>query len=44
MGQDRINVLAGKIGIQPDQLSSLLAQHLPGVMDKLTPDGSAPAS
>ena len=44
MGQDRVNELAGKIGIQPEQLSSLLAQHLPGVMDTMTPDGSAPVS
>ena len=44
IGQDKINELAGKIGIQPDQVSSLLAQHLPGVVGKMTPDGNAPAS
>jgi uncharacterized protein YidB (DUF937 family) len=37
VGQDRLNEIASKLGMQPDQLSGLIAQHLPGVIDKMTP-------
>jgi uncharacterized protein YidB (DUF937 family) len=39
VGQDRLNEIASKLGIQPDQISGLIAQHLPGVIDKMTPVG-----
>jgi uncharacterized protein YidB (DUF937 family) len=39
-GQDRVNALASKVGMDPDQLTGLVAQHLPTVMSRLS--GSAP--
>jgi uncharacterized protein YidB (DUF937 family) len=41
VGQDRLNEIASKLGMQPDQISGLIAQHLPGVIDKMTPAGQA---
>jgi uncharacterized protein YidB (DUF937 family) len=41
LGQDRMNEIASKFGMQPDQLSGMIAQHLPGLIDKLTPHGQA---
>jgi uncharacterized protein YidB (DUF937 family) len=41
LGQDKLNEIAGKLGMQPDQISGLIAQHLPGVIDKMTPQGQA---
>jgi uncharacterized protein YidB (DUF937 family) len=41
VGQDKLNEIASKLGMQPDQISGLIAQHLPGVIDKLTPQGQA---
>lgn len=42
LGSETIQNLAAKIGISPDELSAKLSQFLPGVIDKLTPDGSLP--
>jgi uncharacterized protein YidB (DUF937 family) len=42
LGNETIQNLASKFGISSDQISSLLAQHLPGAVDKLTPDGTLP--
>ena len=39
LGSDTIADIAGKLGLSPDMLSSKLADHLPGVIDKMTPDG-----
>jgi uncharacterized protein YidB (DUF937 family) len=39
VGQDRLAAIASKVGMQPDQISGLIAQHLPDVIDKLTPSG-----
>ncbi|MFZ2021137.1 MAG: YidB family protein [Terracidiphilus sp.] len=39
VGQDKLNEIASKLGMQPDQISGLIAQHLPGVIDKMTPQG-----
>ena len=39
VGQDRLNGIAAKLGIDPNQVSGLLAQHLPGVIDNMTPQG-----
>jgi uncharacterized protein YidB (DUF937 family) len=36
-----VNEIASKFGMQPDQISGLIAQHLPGVIDKMTPQGQA---
>jgi len=41
IGQDKVNEIAGKLRMDPNQISSLIANHLPGVIDKLTPQGQA---
>ncbi len=35
--------MAAKFGITPEVLSSQIAQHLPSVVDKLTPNGEITA-
>ena len=44
LGSDIINSLAQKAGVAPDAAGSILAQVLPGLVDKLTPDGKIPES
>lgn len=44
LGQDRINAIASKFGMSPEDASAKLAQYLPSIVDKLTPGGSVPAS
>lgn len=39
LGNSTIAEMATKFGIDPDTLSSQIAEHLPTVVDKLTPDG-----
>jgi len=39
LGSEQVQQLAGKLGISPDVASSKLAEILPGLVDKLTPDG-----
>ncbi len=39
LGQERVNALAGKIGMSPDAAAEKLAQFLPMVVNKLTPNG-----
>lgn len=39
LGNTAIAEMAAKFGIDPDTLSSQIAEHLPTVVDKLTPDG-----
>jgi uncharacterized protein YidB (DUF937 family) len=39
LGSEQVKALAGKMGIDPTQASALLAQYLPKVVDKLTPQG-----
>jgi uncharacterized protein YidB (DUF937 family) len=36
LGQDKLNEIASNLGVQPDQIGGLIAQHLPGVIGKLT--------
>lgn len=43
LGNGKIQELAAQAGIAPDMLSSGLAQMLPGVIDKLTPNGEVPS-
>ena len=43
LGSSQIAELAAKFGISPDVLSGQLAQHLPDVINKLTPHGEVPA-
>lgn len=42
LGTDTVQQLAQQAGVQPDQLKSMLAQHLPDVVNKLTPKGQIP--
>ena len=39
LGSQQIQGLAAKLGIDPTRASEILAQHLPEVVDKLTPQG-----
>lgn len=39
LGSSAIASLAAKFGVNPDQVSSLISQHLPGIVDHLTPNG-----
>jgi len=39
LGSDQVRALATKMGIDPNQASTLLAEYLPKVVDKLTPEG-----
>ena len=40
LGSDMIQNLAAKAGISQEDISAKLAEFLPGVIDKLTPDGT----
>lgn len=40
LGSEQVRALAAKIGIDPNQASGLLAEYLPKVVDKLTPQGA----
>lgn len=44
LGSDAVAQIAQRVGLDPSQLTAQLAQVLPGVVDKLTPNGQAPAS
>lgn len=43
LGSETVTAIAAKAGISPDVASSAIAQLLPGVVDKLTPNGEVPA-
>ncbi|MES2636415.1 MAG: YidB family protein [Pseudomonadota bacterium] len=43
LGNGAIADLAAKFGINPETLSAKIAEHLPRVVDLLTPDGEVPA-
>jgi uncharacterized protein YidB (DUF937 family) len=40
LGADQMQQLAAKLGMDPAQASSFLAEHLPKIVDKLTPAGA----
>ena len=42
LGGDQVKALAAKAGISPDVAGAAIAQILPGLVDKLTPNGSVP--
>ena len=44
LGSDLIGQLAAKAGISPEAARSKLTEILPGLIDKLTPDGKIPES
>jgi uncharacterized protein YidB (DUF937 family) len=39
LGSDSIDQLAGKLGVDPQKASEILAQLLPNVVDKASPEG-----
>jgi uncharacterized protein YidB (DUF937 family) len=39
LGSEQVNALAAKIGVDPAQASHFLAEYLPKIVDKLTPEG-----
>jgi uncharacterized protein YidB (DUF937 family) len=43
LGSDVVKGLAAKAGISPDMAGGAIAQLLPGIIDKLTPNGQVPA-
>jgi uncharacterized protein YidB (DUF937 family) len=43
LGDDVLGQAASKLGMDPAQLSGQLSAMLPGLIDKLTPHGAAPA-
>ena len=43
LGSDQVKELAAKAGISPDAAGGAIAQLLPGIIDKLTPNGQVPA-
>lgn len=42
LGSDTVQQLAQKAGLDPGALLAGLSQHLPDIIDKLTPDGAHP--
>jgi uncharacterized protein YidB (DUF937 family) len=42
LGSDKLGALAGKLGMSSGDLSQKLTELLPGVVDKLTPNGQIP--
>jgi uncharacterized protein YidB (DUF937 family) len=40
LGSDKVQALASKFGLDPAQVAQLVAEHLPTVVDKLTPSGT----
>lgn len=42
LGSEQIRDLANQLGVDPEQASTRLAEYLPQVIDKLTPDGRLP--
>lgn len=42
LGSEQIQNFASRLGIDPDQASARLAEYLPQVIDKLTPQGTLP--
>jgi uncharacterized protein YidB (DUF937 family) len=44
LGSDQVKQLAQHFGVSPDAALKLLSEHLPGVIDKASPDGALPSS
>ncbi len=42
LGEQQVGQLAGAAGMAPQQLLGMLSQHLPGLVDQLSPDGELP--
>jgi uncharacterized protein YidB (DUF937 family) len=39
LGNPQLATVAKQFGVEPQQLAGLVSQHLPGLVDKLSPDG-----
>src|ERR1700686_639099 len=44
LGSDQVRELAQHFGVSPDTALKLLSVHLPGVIDKASPEGALPPS
>lgn len=44
LGSGTITNIADKLGMNPDEISTKIAEYLPQVIDKMTPDGEVNAS
>ncbi len=44
LGSDALSGLAGQFGVNPSELAGQLSSVLPGLVDKLTPNGQAPVA
>src|SRR5258708_39487907 len=44
LGSDQVKQLAQHFGVSPDAALKLLSEHLPGVIDKASPNGALPPS
>jgi uncharacterized protein YidB (DUF937 family) len=42
LGNDKIKQFAAKVGISPEEAGNKIAEYLPQVVDKLTPNGQVP--
>jgi uncharacterized protein YidB (DUF937 family) len=42
LGSEQVQQLAARTGLPVEQVLSQLADHLPGIIDKLTPNGQVP--
>lgn len=42
LGSDTVAEIAAKFGINPDVIGNTIAEHLPSMVDKMTPDGVVP--
>lgn len=42
LGKEKIQQLAEKAGMSPEDVKAKLSEHLPNIIDKLTPDGKVP--
>lgn len=42
LGSGKLQELAARVGVSPEVLKEQLAQHLPGLVDKLSPNGQLP--
>jgi uncharacterized protein YidB (DUF937 family) len=42
LGDDRVQDMAGRSGMEPHDFLAQLSQHLPGAVDRMTPNGQLP--
>ena len=42
LGSTKLGAIASQLGVTPEQASSTLSKVLPGIVDKLTPNGKLP--